>query len=191
MISSQFTFPTWFSWFPIGFFSSMPFPSAPPSKLHWLHQFLGNSRDWSYWRRHQCTAMSTPPVAEPNLATQEFLSLIWQKSYRNWCPIFKNLSNPYTQIETCSPSIITQVSYPLQPPEHPGFLQPTSDAPSRLRDFHQQATEEDNQWKHWRHQGGDKADSGTILERDVPPKNQNQPRCLSSTDLVLFSSVFL
>ena len=33
-----------------------------PSELRWLHRFLDNSRDWSYWRRHQCTAMSTPPV---------------------------------------------------------------------------------------------------------------------------------
>ena len=153
----------------------MPFPSAPPSKLRWLHRFLGNSGDWSYWRHRQCTAMSAPPVAEPNLATQELifdLTDIIQK----WCPIYKTnlwLSNLYTQIETCSPSI-TEVSSPLQDflltsstrtNRTSGVLQPTSDAQSRLGDFHQQATEEDNQWKHWRDQGGDKANSGTILRK--------------------------
>ena len=136
------------------------------------------------WQLKRLELLEAPPMysnvnasREPNLVTQELifgLTKIIQKLMSNLqkqifdCPIYTTLKS----IETCSPSIITQVSSPPEPNRTSGVLQPTSDAQSRLCDFHQQATEEDNQWKHWRHQGGDKAHSGTILrkkryERDV------------------------
>ena len=147
--------------------------------------------------------MSTPPVA-PNLVTQEFLSLIWQKSYRNWGQSTEThpwLSNLYTQIHWDLFPSITQVSYPLQDSlltsstrtnRTSGVLQPTSDAQSRLGDFHQQATEEDKQWKHWCHQGGHKAHSGTVLNKEIwHQKIITKAPCVSLTDLVLFGSMFL
>ena len=73
-------------------------------------------------------------------------SLIWQKSYRNWCPIYKNKSL-IAQSKSSNllrrVSSMTQVSSPLQDSlltsstRTSRVLQPTSDAQSRLCDFHQ------------------------------------------------------
>ena len=157
-----------------------------PSELRWLHQFLDNSRDLSYLRRHQCTAMSTPPVA---VVAQLKSFYLWSDKYHTETMSFSTinlwLSNLQTQIHwDLFHPFSKDFSY-LHPPQHPGFLQPTSDAQSRLGDFHQQATEEDNQWKHWRHQGGDKAHSGTILERDYGTK-EIRTRLHVLAQLILF-----
>ena len=115
--------------FPLRFYTSTPLPS----ELRWLHQFLDNSRDWSYWRHRQCTAMSTPPVAEPNLATQELIFGLTNyhtemmsnlQKHIHWdlfhppCKIFSYLQPP-EQTEhpgSCSP--------PAMP--NPGFATSTS-----------------------------------------------------------------
>ena len=68
--------------FPFGFPRRCPRKKCP-SELRWLHRLLDNSRDRSYWRHHQCTTMSTPPVVAPIFSENrtwklKSCSLIWQ-----------------------------------------------------------------------------------------------------------------
>ena len=140
--------------------------------------FLTTQETWATWGAanvQQCQRLPWTELGNSRAFIFDLTKII-QKLMSNLqkhifdCPIYTLKS-----VETRSPSI-TQVSSPLpgslltsstRTNRTSGVLQPTSDAQSRLCDFHQQATEEDNQWKHGRHQGGDKAHSGTILEKEI------------------------